>query len=113
MSTFKILVYIYINHENPASAYSEIVCVFEQPNTDMLICKNELPHAILCNFLLKAEIRKCSTTDYLSNSTKALSKRERKNHTLEKLKGMNGPCPQISGTVTFPLGYARYPLKTG
>lgn len=59
----------------------------------ILIPKNELPHAMLCNFLQKAEIRKCSTTGYLSNSIEALSKSWRKNYTLEKLKEINGLCP--------------------
>ena len=47
-------------------AYSEIVCVFEQSNVDILIPANVLPCAVLYNFPLKTEIRMCSPRGYLS-----------------------------------------------
>lgn len=60
--------HIYKNRQSihPVPAYSEIICVFEQSNMDILIPTNELPCAVLYNFPLKDEIRTCSLGDYLS-----------------------------------------------
>lgn len=67
-STFKCLVYIYKFSKHPPS-------VFVQPNMDILVPTNELPCAVLYNFL-KAEIRTCSPRHYLSKIHQSQEKLE-------------------------------------